>query len=63
MTDRPCRCSHHAKWHAHPTLGYPTCLLCRCPEYRPLETAETLTLHGIDTNDDDQNYRLRNMAG
>lgn len=42
-----CRCGHEADWHSHPKLGYLTCTLCRCPEFRLAETRKTLTLKGV----------------
>lgn len=42
----PCRCGHKATWHVHPHVGYPACLLCRCPEYRAAEPCYSLTTAG-----------------
>jgi hypothetical protein len=43
---KPCRCGHVEERHF---WGNTACVECPCPEYRVLETPDTLTLRGTQT--------------
>jgi hypothetical protein len=51
MPANPCRCGHEAAKHwSHWIQGLASyCTFCSCPEYRVLETPDTLTLRGTQT--------------
>lgn len=45
-----CRCGHGESLH-RPTPGYArVCVDCKCPEFRLLETRESIALRGIEAS-------------
>jgi hypothetical protein len=47
MTAQPCRCGHSIFRHYDEDQGA-NCTACGCPEYRCLETIDSITLGGTE---------------
>lgn len=44
--DTVCRCGHVESRHFWGNTG---CITCSCPEFRPVETPDSLSLRGVET--------------